>query len=125
MMLPIDEDILATRYHDDPRGAHWYRTAREMGADPGEAMRAVGNLRSVALPNPTQIEALQRYAAACGAAIDVLVDLANFAPLGQGFAEAVAEWAAPDDVAGFRREPADSAADAHRIAQLVNERLHP
>ena len=72
-MLPIDEDVLQSRYGDDPMAAGWYRHWRSFGGNPHEAIQAVDDL--VKLRDqlfPSQIQALERYADAAEGAMEVL-----------------------------------------------------
>ena len=82
-MLPIDEDILMTRYGDDPIAAEIYQRWREMGADPQGAIQATDELirtrdMYISPPPYSQHEILERYIDACGEGILVLQELEGF-----------------------------------------------
>jgi hypothetical protein len=85
-MLPIDEDILLSRYGDNPTAARWYRDNRALGLDPREAIEAVERLLHYAdgLPflQPEQVQAWERYASAVADGMAVLDSLATFQPPG-------------------------------------------
>ena len=83
-MLPIDEDILITRYGDDPIAAYWYRRLREKGQQPDAAIREIDTLRQMAdrvpyfPPSVSQQQAIQRYVDACAEGVSVLRSLTDY-----------------------------------------------
>src|ERR1051325_4188093 len=102
-MLPIDEDILITRYGDDPIAAEWYRLQRDFGFPPDIAIRNVDEMREMVNRLPyvmssiSQQQALQRYADACASVLGGLHGLEAYQPPSDqdlaAFADAVSSFA--------------------------------
>ena len=127
-MLPIDEDILQSRYGNDPLAARWYELWRKAGAQPNEAIRAADEMRSLTdglpmvLPDTGQQQALQRYVDTCAGAIEVFCGLEAYQSptdqqiTSQHFAHADAGPITPEKIQ-------ELVAEAQRVTVLVVERL--